>query len=328
MPPQLAQSTPAPWAAAHNAWDLVAHNPDGTLKASAADPPGTAGALVIAHEADTTAIHGIADTSLLETIAGAQAKANAAQAAAIAASQPLLGFAPVNKAGDTMSGNLLISTALSSTQFALINEGGTNAAFIASGYAAGPNGFGTTLYQHARGTVAAPLRAKSGDIIGRLAASGARAADDVSAATFPGSGRARIDFFASEDQTTAAAGTYIVIATCSIGSITPTNRIQIPNANDRIELMTDVEFTDAKNIVFGTTTGTKFGTATNQKWATHGATPVIQRAGAAQAAVATTGATNSAPYGFTTAAQADALVTLVNEIRAMAVEKGFMKGSA
>lgn len=34
------------------------------------------------------------------------------------------------------------------------------------------------------------------------------------------------------------------------------------------------------------------------------------------AAVATTGATNSSPYGFTTAAQADALVTAVNNILA------------
>jgi hypothetical protein len=37
-----------------------------------------------AHAADTTAVHGIADTSLLETTTGAQAKADAAQAAAIA----------------------------------------------------------------------------------------------------------------------------------------------------------------------------------------------------------------------------------------------------
>lgn len=60
----------------------------------------------------------------------------------------------------------------------------------------------------------------------------------------------------------------------------------------------------------------------------HGATAVAQRAGAAQAAVSTTAATNSSPYGFTTAAQADAIVTLLNELRAALVEKGIIKGSA
>lgn len=60
----------------------------------------------------------------------------------------------------------------------------------------------------------------------------------------------------------------------------------------------------------------------------HGATPVAQRAGAAQAAVATTGSTVTTPYGYTTAAQADAIVTLLNEIRATLVAKGIMKGAA
>lgn len=58
----------------------------------------------------------------------------------------------------------------------------------------------------------------------------------------------------------------------------------------------------------------------------HGATPVAQRAGAAQAAVVTTTPTNSSPYGFTLA-QATALITLVNELRAAMVEKGFIAGA-
>lgn len=85
---------------------------------------------------------------------------------------------------------------------------------------------------------------------------------------------------------------------------------------------------DGANYTLGTTTGTKFGTAANQKWATHGATPTVQRAGAAQAAVDTTPATATTPYGFATQAQADAIVTLLNEIRAALVEKGIIKGSA
>ena len=85
---------------------------------------------------------------------------------------------------------------------------------------------------------------------------------------------------------------------------------------------------DARNITFNATTGTKIGTATTEKLAFHNSTPVVQRAGAAQAAVGTTAATNSSPYGYTTAAQADAIVALVNEIRAALVEKGLIKGAA
>lgn len=87
-------------------------------------------------------------------------------------------------------------------------------------------------------------------------------------------------------------------------------------------------FAEAADFVLGTTTGSKIGTATAQKLAFHNSTPVIQRAGAAQVAVVTTAATNVAPFGFATAGQADALVTLVNELRATLVEKGLMKGAA
>ncbi|HKP93451.1 MAG TPA: hypothetical protein VJS88_06110 [Chthoniobacterales bacterium] len=76
-----------------------------------------------------------------------------------------------------------------------------------------------------------------------------------------------------------------------------------------------------------TTSGYKIGTSATQTVGFHGATPVAQRSGAAQAAVATTAATNSSPYGFSQT-QADAIVTLLNEIRATLVAKGLMKGSA
>jgi hypothetical protein len=59
-----------------------------------------------------------------------------------------------------------------------------------------------------------------------------------------------------------------------------------------------------------------------------GTKPVGMRAGVAQAAVTTTAATSTTPYGFGTAAQADAVVTLVNEIRATLVANGIMKGAA
>lgn len=92
----------------------------------------------------------------------------------------------------------------------------------------------------------------------------------------------------------------------------------------------DQELSDGKNLIVGTGTGTKIGTAANQKLAWHGATPVVQRAGAAQAAVTPstdfTGADTVDKAALLAAVQA--LQTLVNELRAAAVEKGMIKGSA
>jgi hypothetical protein len=89
-----------------------------------------------------------------------------------------------------------------------------------------------------------------------------------------------------------------------------------------------IAIADTKGISFSLSTGSVIGLTTGQKFAFHAATPVAQRAGAAQAAVVTTSATQSSPWGFATQAQADALVTLVNELRAAVVEKGLIKGSA
>jgi hypothetical protein len=76
-----AQSSAISAAATDAAARVAAHT-------SATDPHGdraAAAAALSAHEADTTGVHGIADTTALETISGAQAKANAAQAAATSA---------------------------------------------------------------------------------------------------------------------------------------------------------------------------------------------------------------------------------------------------
>ncbi len=87
-----------------------------------------------------------------------------------------------------------------------------------------------------------------------------------------------------------------------------------------------LNFADAINAILGTSTGTQIATAANQMLAFHGSTAVVQRAGAAQAAVVTTGSA-LASYGYTQA-QADSIVTLLNELRAALVEKGLIKGSA
>jgi hypothetical protein len=81
------------------------------------------------------------------------------------------------------------------------------------------------------------------------------------------------------------------------------------------------------NIVAGDGAGVKIGTATTQKLGFFDAPPIVQPAGADQAAVATTGATDSSPFGYTEA-QANAIVALVNEMRSVLVNLGLMKGAA
>ena len=50
----------------------------------------------------------------------------------------------------------------------------------------------------------------------------------------------------------------------------------------------------------------------------------VMRPTASGGAVAATGATNSTPYGYTTAAQADAIVILLNNIRTCLIANGLM----
>lgn len=70
------------------------------------------------------------------------------------------------------------------------------------------------------------------------------------------------------------------------------------------------------------------GQSTSSKVGFYGATPIAQRSGASQAAVTTAAATSTTPFGYATSTQADAIVTLVNEIRATLVALGLMKGGA
>jgi len=91
---------------------------------------------------------------------------------------------------------------------------------------------------------------------------------------------------------------------------------------------------DGYNIILGSTTGTKIGTATTQKLGFFNATPVVQRSAYTQtystadkthanstfADLATTAATQTTPWGFATQAQADAIATKVNALGADVVD--------
>ncbi len=76
----------------------------------------------------------------------------------------------------------------------------------------------------------------------------------------------------------------------------------------------------------GNPDGTVLGQSANDLISFYNANPVAQRSSAAQTAVPTTPPTNSSPYGYSQA-QAAAIVTLLNEIRATLVGLGLMKGS-
>ncbi len=96
-------------------------------------------------------------------------------------------------------------------------------------------------------------------------------------------------------------------------------------------------FGDTANLAFNTSTGTKIGTATNQKMAFWNATPIVQPSGANQGAI-TDSTTGTA--GFTlsdvTASHSQSILNnnfaslarLVDNIRTALVNSGIMKGAA
>lgn len=97
---------------------------------------------------------------------------------------------------------------------------------------------------------------------------------------------------------------------------------------------------DAKNVVLDTTTGTKIGTAVGQKLGFWAATPVVQQASSAQAAltnssggtadgtIAAVGATNTGDRSADINNNFTELHTLLNAIRAALVATGIIKGAA
>ena len=89
-----------------------------------------------------------------------------------------------------------------------------------------------------------------------------------------------------------------------------------------------IQILDGRNIQVGSTIGTQIGTSITQKLSVYGKTPIVQRSGATQNAVSTTGSTQTTPYGYSTSAQADGIITLLNELRAALVVIGIIKGSS
>lgn len=73
--------------------------------------------------------------------------------------------------------------------------------------------------------------------------------------------------------------------------------------------------------------GTQLGQSATDKIGFYGTTPIAQRAAGSGAAVSTTASTTTSPAGYTTTTQANAIVTLVNELRATLTGMGMMTGT-
>lgn len=111
------------------------------------------------------------------------------------------------------------------------------------------------------------------------------------------------------------------------------NNAPVPSGGTTFVTFSEQMCQDASNLFYDPATGITYaanaqlGTTTAKLVGFYGTAPIAQRAGAAQAAVVGTAATNSSPFGYSQA-QADAIVTLVNELRAAMVALGIIKGAA
>lgn len=170
------------------------------------------------------------------------------------------------------------------------------------------------IMRRVNGSIASPTQVLSGETVMSLTAMG------YGVAGFPSATGARIQAIALENQTTTAYGMYLSLGTVAAGGTTYAERLRIDSAG--------LTLPDAHDFVFGTATGTKHGTAASQKQSWWGVTPVVQPASANQAAVSATAATQTTPWGFASQAQADGIVTLLNEIRSALVSIGAIKGAA
>jgi hypothetical protein len=98
------------------------------------------------------------------------------------------------------------------------------------------------------------------------------------------------------------------------------------SSTDSFILTAAVTLGDGSNFILSTSTGSKIGTASTQKLGFLGASPMAQST-LANAAIATTVAvsTTSTIWGFGTSTQANSIVALANEIRALLVALGLGK---
>lgn len=94
--------------------------------------------------------------------------------------------------------------------------------------------------------------------------------------------------------------------------------------SDRYIFQRDIEMLGGRNFQFSRGTGTKHGTAANQKQSFYGVTPIVQPTSASQAIV--TG-TADGVYSSNEVTLINDLVILTNQLRADLIALGLIKGS-
>jgi len=88
-------------------------------------------------------------------------------------------------------------------------------------YAYSPGNFPFFSGRRARGTIASPSAVQSGDLLMRYGGAG------YGATSFPSGNRATLEFYAAENWTDTAQGTYVTIGTTATGSITVAERLRV-----------------------------------------------------------------------------------------------------
>jgi hypothetical protein len=163
--------------------------------------------------------------------------------------------------------------------------------------------------RRANGTEAAPTKVLSNETLGYWLAQGYY--DDgvggVGYSNSPGG----IYVLAAEDFSSSTNhGRFVRVYTCPVG--TSTGQVSVEFKSDQSsQFYGDVTLNSGKVIKINSVQ-----------------VITAQQASASQAAVSATAATQTTPWGFSTAAQADGIITLLNAIRAALVAHGLIKGSA
>jgi hypothetical protein len=127
------------------------------------------------------------------------------------------------------------------------------------------------LYKSRSGTVGTNTIVQNGDQLGRIDFRGADGSGYITGALISG----QVDGTPGANDMPGR----LVFSVTADGSASPTEALRI--SNDR-----SITVSDGGNVVLGTTTGTKIGTATTQKLGFYNATPVVQPAAVADATTA------------------------------------------
>ena len=148
---------------------------------------------------------------------------------------------------DATNNRVGMGTTAPATRLHIASEAANNNPINAI-YVAATSGASWTS-QKFRGTLAAPRRALADDVLGGMVAQGGQAADDSSTAAASNSG-GQFRFFAGENFTSSAVGSYFTLGLSSLGTTTQANRLMVAAG----KALTDGAATDILSCTIGSGT--------------------------------------------------------------------------